>query len=195
MPITSQNSFNKSYKPIDVFQRPDIYGLHKDIELQYLYDMAKCVPDDGTIVEIGCLKGLSTIALLQGVGKRNVFVYSIDNFSHKVTTTKEEFLKNIKPYIKVRHELISLNSKDAVETFSDNSIDFLFIDGDHSFEGVKSDIELYWRKMKLPTSFMAGHDFRPHNDVWKAVHQWRKKAEIKFFRKIQGTSIWEIRKA
>jgi len=58
-------------------------------------------------------------------------------------------------------------SINAVKQFSDNYIDFLFIDGDHSYDAVVKDIECYLPKMKK-NGIMAGHDI-VKDDVKKAV--------------------------
>jgi len=56
-------------------------------------------------------------------------------------------------------------SEFAVETFStitQNPIDFLFIDGDHSYEGVKKDWEL-WSPLVSVEGRIALHDSRSHS--------------------------------
>ena len=62
--------------------------------------------------------------------------YSADDFHKR--------LESVKDYYKL-HEM---TSNDAVLLFEDGSIDFLLIDGDHSYEGVKKDITNYLPKMK-----------------------------------------------
>jgi hypothetical protein len=49
-------------------------------------------------------------------------------------------------------------SEDAYIHFKDESLDFVYIDGNHEPEYVKKDIELYWSKLKVG-GLMAGHDF------------------------------------
>jgi hypothetical protein len=39
-------------------------------------------------------------------------------------------------------------SVDAMETLSDGSLDFVYIDGDHAYEGVKPDLEVSVRKIR-----------------------------------------------
>lgn len=56
----------------------------------------------------------------------------------------------------VKHKLFS---SDAAWDFEDESLDFLFIDGDHSYEGVKRDIEL-WTPKVYHGGIIAGHDWR-----------------------------------
>lgn len=46
------------------------------------------------------------------------------------------------------------------ELLGDNMIDLLFIDGDHSYEGVKKDFELY-KNLVSPSGFIAFHDIVP----------------------------------
>jgi len=52
---------------------------------------------------------------------------------------------------------IRTTSRDALVYFEDESLDFVYVDGDHRYEGVKSDLELYRPKLKKG-GIMAGHD-------------------------------------
>jgi hypothetical protein len=47
---------------------------------------------------------------------------------------------------------------DALEGFPDNSLDFVFIDGNHSFPYVAEDI-FYWEKKVRPGGIVSGHDY------------------------------------
>lgn len=49
-------------------------------------------------------------------------------------------------------------SWDAVKRFEDGSLDFAFIDSDHSYEGVLGEIKRWLPKVKT-TGFIGGHDF------------------------------------
>lgn len=69
-------------------------------------------------------------------------------------------------------------SEDAVRLFPDGSLDFVYIDADHSFEGVSRDILLWQPKIK-PGGILAGHDYldgrTPNGAVYNvksAVDQW-----------------------
>jgi predicted O-methyltransferase YrrM len=53
-------------------------------------------------------------------------------------------LESVKDYYKLH----KMTSDDAVNLYKDGSIDFLMIDGDHSYEAVKKDIENYLPKMR-----------------------------------------------
>lgn len=52
-------------------------------------------------------------------------------------------------------EFINKYSKDAINDIP--MLDFCYIDGDHHYEHVKEDIELYWNKIKRG-GVMGGHD-------------------------------------
>lgn len=49
------------------------------------------------------------------------------------------------------------NSRDEAAKVADGSLDFVFIDGDHSFQGTTADLVDWVRKVK-PGGFVAGHD-------------------------------------
>jgi len=56
-------------------------------------------------------------------------------------------------------------SEDAYKHFKNESLDFVYIDGNHDYEFIKRDIELYWSKLKVG-GLMAGHDFM---EKWQGV--------------------------
>jgi hypothetical protein len=56
------------------------------------------------------------------------------------------------------------NSEVAGAQFPDNFFDWVYIDGNHSFEFVRQDLELYWRKLKAG-GFMVCDDYH-HAGFW-----------------------------
>ena len=54
--------------------------------------------------------------------------------------------------------VIIAESVRAAQLFANNSLDFVFIDGDHAEEAVVLDINTWWPKLKKG-SMLAGHDF------------------------------------
>lgn len=81
----------------------------------------------------------------------------------------KEFLKNIQP---VRHIImpIKMSSLDAAELYSDNSLDFVFIDAAHDYENVRADI-LAWKNKVRVGGILAGHDYSWSEEVKKAVDE------------------------
>ena len=58
-------------------------------------------------------------------------------------------------------------SYDLHENFKDRVYDFIYIDADHSYEGVSRDIEQYLPKVKQ-NGIIAGHDW---HEVWPGVQR------------------------
>jgi len=57
-----------------------------------------------------------------------------------------------------RAQVYHLDSVDAASKVRDHSLDMVFIDGDHSFEGVARDIEAWKPKVKYG-GWIGGHDY------------------------------------
>lgn len=73
-----------------------------------------------------------------------------------------------------RAEIVRARSDEAAQFISDGSLDFVFIDADHSYEGCKRDIELWWPKVRAG-GVVSGHDYEntewPDFGVKKAVDE------------------------
>lgn len=78
-----------------------------------------------------------------------------------------------------RVHIISGSSLSAVEQFADRSLDIVFIDADHSYEGCLSDIIAWTPKVKIG-GLICGHDYANKNgDVKGAVDEiFGKKIEL-----------------
>ena len=69
---------------------------------------------------------------------------------------------------------LKAKSTDVVNMFEDESIDFIYIDGNHQYNAVKKDLENYYPKIKTG-SFIAGHDYggAPHTEgTKKAIREF-----------------------
>ena len=66
-----------------------------------------------------------------------------------------ETLKRLRPY---NSTVIKSYSADAVKLFDDNSLDFVFLDGNHSYDYVLEDINLWSKKVKHG-GIISGHDY------------------------------------
>lgn len=64
-----------------------------------------------------------------------------------------------------RVEIKRMDTVAAAETVEDDSLDFVFIDADHSYEGCKRDIEAWYPKVR-DGGLIAGHDY---SDKWPTV--------------------------
>ena len=72
-----------------------------------------------------------------------------------------------------RTELIRKTSLDVVKEFSDESLDFIFLDASHDFDSVFADISSWFPKIKKGGIFM-GHDWDHGNfpGTTKAVKKY-----------------------
>lgn len=77
--------------------------------------------------------------------------------------------------------IIRDTSMEALQDFPDNFLDFVFIDGNHSYSYVLEDITEWTKKVK-PGGIIAGHDYKvdPVNDygVIEAVEKYTKDNNI-----------------
>lgn len=74
------------------------------------------------------------------------------------------------------------NSVDVAKFFADRSMDMIFLDADHSFEGVTADLAAWAGKVK-PGGWIGGHDYRNPDPrfrfgVTEAVDAWAAKMEV-----------------
>lgn len=60
-----------------------------------------------------------------------------------------------------------MSSQEAYKLYENDSLDFIFIDGDHSYQGVYNDIKNWLPKLKRGKT-IAGHDYH-WNEIRKAV--------------------------
>jgi hypothetical protein len=74
----------------------------------------------------------------------------------------------------------------ALKLFPDNSLDFVYIDGNHDFLNIIQDID-GWKKKVRPGGILSGHDyanfsFKKHNHVKRALDAYaRSYRMIPFF--------------
>lgn len=126
-------------------------------ELLLLNSFAKKIPSQGHLVEIGSYLGASSLVLSRA-NKKNT-LYCIDTWNNDAMSegswdTMSAFLHNTKHCKNIVP--LRMWSTEAVDKVPQN-IDMLFVDGDHSYEGVKKDIDLYFPKIKSG-GIVAMHD-------------------------------------
>lgn len=137
----------KQLEKIDVLLSPQ--------EQEFLYATSREIKVPGVIVEIGSRTGGSTILLGSGSKENeNKIVYAIDphygTYMHKGFSEQGQDLDTFEEFTKNINEAgfsdivipIKKTSRDAAESWSEK-IAILWIDGDHRYEGVKKDYELY----------------------------------------------------
>jgi len=72
-----------------------------------------------------------------------------------------EAISNILGY-EDRAFMLRIPGKKAVNLFNDHSLDFIYIDANHTYESVKQDIELWYPKVRIG-GLIGGHDYLPRH--------------------------------
>lgn len=143
----------------------------------------------------GCIRRMAEIGVAQGktsaylLAKHpNLHLLMIDPYTEcitpRVTTavaTMETYMVQAKratdPY-RDRRRLMVMNSLEAANMIRWTSLDLVFIDGNHSYESVKADIDA-WEPKLQSKGILAGHDYnRGHCGVMKAVDEWASTSRI-----------------
>jgi len=143
-----------------------IEGWLKKEEGELLHGLAKECTGEGTIVEIGSWKGKSTVCLATGSQRGNrVKVYAIDPHTGSAQTeelvgeqwTYPDFMNNInKAGVEDIVVPLVMTSEEAARDF-DEPVELIFVDGDHDYEMVQLDFQLWFPKLIIGGT-MAFHD-------------------------------------
>jgi len=64
--------------------------------------------------------------------------------------------------------IVRRTSEKAAALYQDNYFDFVYIDGDHSYEAVEKDLNMWYNKVKSG-GVLCGHDLNNLNGVMEAV--------------------------
>lgn len=131
-----------------------------------LLENLKEISPNGRGVEIGVFKGQFSKEILS---RWDGTLYMVDVWrplgdeyedasNHSVhVSAYAETMENIKG-LEERGIMVRSDSKSASEMFSDNSLDFIYIDANHAYDFVVKDISLWFPKLKKGGVF-AGHDY------------------------------------
>lgn len=130
-------------------------------------DTLKYIKPNDVCVEVGVWKGDLSRQIVQTKAQKIYLIdpwKSIDDFPGRLHNTEQKILDDI--YKKVRRRfsfdnrvrVIRKFSTEACLGFENESIDWIYIDGNHSYEFVKEDLNNWWPKIK-PGGFMCGDDY------------------------------------
>lgn len=134
--------------------------------------------------EVGVAEGRSSLEFMNWGFKK---AYLIDVWEHTAALpgdgsssqawhdlnyrgTKEKMKKFGKKVVFLKGE-----SKDVVHKVTDDSLTFVYLDGNHSYEGVLNDLKIWLPKLK-EGGIMAGHDYNHLYGVQKAVDEFARSA-------------------
>lgn len=131
-----------------------------------LQDLCDYVGDMSTFImaEIGCYVGDSTEIFKSKVD----YMFCIDPWKNgydpndgaseniDMSIVEAQFDELIKFSSNVQK--MKMSGNEAIEHIEDESLDLVYIDGLHTYEGCKNDIEKWLPKIK-PGGYIAGHDY------------------------------------
>jgi len=147
------NKAHKVYKKVERDVGHNVFPtLYRRPMFEFIYTHNK--EKDLTGVEIGVSAGHNAKNILKRVPIKDLYLIDPYLGDHK------------KEFSKAKHRLhsfedktvfIKKKSEDAVDDIPDN-LDFAYIDGNHEYEYVLRDIELYYPKIKNG-GVIGGHDF------------------------------------
>jgi predicted O-methyltransferase YrrM len=159
--------------------------FYRDIEgwgafLPLYADVVKKYPIGSRFVEVGSWLGKSAAFMaveIENSGKQIEFV-CVDPWLDGgpdlrdtkyfkqlgVSQVYDTFLRNVRPVMH-RIKAMRMPSVEAARFMQDQSVDFLMLDGDHSYEAVRDDIKAWLPKMK-PGGLISGDDF-----TWPGVER------------------------
>jgi predicted O-methyltransferase YrrM len=147
----------------------------------YYASLARELPADPVVVELGTYKGQSAACLgveLANAGRRALMVLvDVDPSACVETDHAVERLRHERGGSH-RIQVHNLLSWDAAALFPDRSVDFVMVDADHGFESVSRDIEAWWPKIRRG-GIMAGHDLSDeYPGVLRAVVEHFERFEV-----------------
>jgi predicted O-methyltransferase YrrM len=134
------------------------------------------------VMEIGTHRG-GTLMCLAAVARPDAFLLSLDMHTSPMgpEVAWEQVEARIRGTLKPGQELVSLrmdshlaSTREAVDAaLAGRAVDFLFIDGDHTYEGVWKDFETY-APLVRPGGLIAFHDihFNPDDPVSRVDRFW-----------------------
>ena len=125
-------------------------------DLQLLAKYTALVPDHATIVEIGT--HLGDTALIMANAAPWAIIYTIDTGDRWVWEGRD--IDDYESFLWDRWgaEEIYFLRGDSRYVSWEGDIDLLFIDGDHSYDAVMSDL-IRWAPMVRPNGYMLLHDY------------------------------------
>jgi predicted O-methyltransferase YrrM len=183
---------NKAYKKIINYSSKNIRPMFQYIKKKHTKK------SDLVGVEIGVCEGYNAHNILSELDIKKIYLVDpyipFENRGIKYDhSAKLKQAQDRLSRFKDKTEFVVKKSQDAVDDIPDN-LDFVYIDGNHDYEFVKRDIEMYYSKLKNG-GIIGGHDFRPdYHGVVRAVVEFSEKNNEKIHGfNDEGTDWWIVK--
>lgn len=143
--------------------RPEIHGWSTDI-LPWYKARVETLPQNPRIVEVGIYRGRSLLFLAEELtAKRGPGAFELVGvdplmWEDELWSFLAENWRRMPPLVGKHVRLVRLESTRAARAFEDESVDLVFIDGEHDEANVRADIQAWLPKVK-PGGILSGHDY------------------------------------
>lgn len=142
-------------------------------EKQALHSLSKGLQKNSVLVEIGSYLGASSCFISLGAKNKNNKLYCVDTWQNDAMTegkreTFDVFVENTSDFSEIIQPL--RGKSDHVAARFDKQIDFIFFDGDHSYDGIKTDWEQWSPKLKSG-AVVIFHDWGWAEGVVKVINE------------------------
>jgi predicted O-methyltransferase YrrM len=152
---------------------------------KFLYSLCYMQDLEGDVVEIGSWQGRSSTFLARAVKESgNGNFYAIDHFggnagkeefyaiNGSLSSLKDNFNDNLSRFGLIDTvNLLDMVNTEACEKIKGRKIRFLFIDGDHTKDGVKKDIELFFPQLEKGSIVVFDDYFEGFSGLIEAVDE------------------------
>lgn len=145
------------------------------------YKLLNARSPKGKYIEIGVARGNFSEYLATKTECEKLYLvdpyrnFSLEEYTDAMNNYDMEyeyqFCKNRMSKYEPRVEFVRKTSMEALGDFEDNSMDFVYIDGNHSYENTTEDLENYWNKVKVG-GILAGDDFYELSDTKNKFYYW-----------------------
>jgi predicted O-methyltransferase YrrM len=145
-----------------------------------IYELAlrRCGTRAATFCEVGAYLGRSTCYMAERIREtgRDVSLHVVDTFEGDVHVGRRDLWPDFAANMARAGVLAALNvhrrtSAEAASELRDDSLDFVFVDAEHTHDAVTRDLAAWWPKVR-PGGLLAGHDYAHFEGVTAAVDEF-----------------------
>ena len=173
--------------------RLTVPGWTGTLEGRSLYSLARDGPGEGAIVEIGSASGRSTICLARGskaAGRERVYAVDLH-----IRGTLRAFERNVRRFGVDDWVVTVVAPSDAVADVPADPVRLLFVDGSHTYERVRGDIEA-WLPRVVRGGVLVFDDYfgtKPGWGVRPAVDELVASGVVRSSLVRVGTHVWTVK--
>lgn len=159
------------------------YLTHSEVDA--LQDMARSLPKDASIVNIGAGNGTSGLAFMEARSDLRLFTIDIQKESSPFGCLEgeEAVFRGAGFWGDPRHTQIHGDSKEVGRRWEYGPVDLVFVDGGHQYHEAAGDITIWLPRIK-PGGIMAVHDYEKTVKVWLGVNEAVKELLVGKFEQI-----------